>query len=880
MLSVRAEVTGICHVYQTVVCTAYADDADFSYSMRSVWNLAAIIAFSAQDVDSSARRNETGLSGWLRYAQRPEHERYGLPSSIITLDTRRDSPVETAGRELRCGLGQIHGLQLTGNEDGEKACEDGAHVVIGTVAQYMERCGPCTPPELLQEDGFWLSSDSRGHVKILGQNERAVLYGAYHYLSAVASGHSMEIEIVDNPTQNVRWVNQWDNMDGSIERGYGGRSIFFADGNVKDDLDRVSEYGRLLASVRFNGLIINNVNANETTISNDHIEGLGRIADRLRPYGIRMGLSLNFASPQTLGGLDSYDPLDPKVIDWWHERTDRLYERIPDMAGYNVKADSEGQPGPLTYNRTFADGANLFARAVAPRGGIVTFRGFVYTPQNWNDWTADRAKQSNDYFQPLDGQFDDNVVLQIKYGPIDFQVQEPPSPLFANLDHSNMAIEIQVAQEYTGQGSHFVYLPPLWRTILDFDMRKEARVSTVSELISGKRTNRKIGGVAAVVNVGDSDTWLGSHLAMANLYASGRLAWDATQSSESILRDWAKLTFCDQEDLLDTLWTMAADSWPAYLNYTGVLGTLSPNAVFTHYGPEPDSVDGPSGSRWFRAYADGIGMDRTVRNGTGFSAQYPHEVAAMFEHIETTPEDLLLWFHHVPYTHRLSSGVTVLQYIYDAHYNGARRVQSYSSEWKSLEAEIDCRRFNEVLYQLEYQAGHAIVWRDAINDWYLNKTRIPDDRGRVGFHPYRIEAEEMSLDGYHVVDVLPPETASRNKAVSTSSNDTTARLSYTLDTLESGKYDLGVNYFDLLGAVSNFTVSMNERVVARIWGDNEKHLSHVFSPYLDGHSASRRTFRGIWVNKGDSLLIEGHPVDGEPAPIDYVSVIPHRAEAD
>jgi alpha-glucuronidase len=304
-------------------------------------------------------------------------------------------------------------------------------------------------------------------------------------------------------------------MDGSIERGYAGPSIFFRDGFVVDNVTRVVEYARLLASIRVNGIIVNNVNANATLLNARNIEGLGRLADSLRPFGIQLGISLKFDSPQTFGGLNSYDPLDPKVDAWWANVTNQIYKRVPDMAGYLVKANSEGQPGPLTYNRTLADGANMFAKAAKPYGGVVMFRAFVYDNHiNPANWTADRANAAVDFFQHLDGKFDDNVVVQIKYGPIDFQVREPPSPLFSTLRNTSTAIELQVSQEYLGQQDHLVYLAPLWKEILDFDLLADDQPSTVEDIISGRRFNRPLGGYAAVVNVGTNTTWLGSHLGM------------------------------------------------------------------------------------------------------------------------------------------------------------------------------------------------------------------------------------------------------------------------------------------------------------------------------------------------------------------------------
>ncbi|PYH98008.1 glycoside hydrolase [Aspergillus ellipticus CBS 707.79] len=546
------------------------------------------------------------------------------------------------------------------------------------------------------------------------------------------------------------------------------------------------------------------------------------------------------------------------------------------MAGYLVKADSEGQPGPDTYNRTLAQGANLFARALQPHGGVLMFRAFVYDDNlNESDWKADRAKAAVEYFKDLDGQFDDNVVVQIKYGPIDFQVREPTSPLFSNLFHTNTAIELEVSQEYLGQQCHLVYLPPLWKTVLDFDLRVNKKPSVVQDIISGERFNRSLGGWAAVVNVGTNKTWLGSHLSMSNLYAYGRLAWNPTVDSEQILEEWTRLTFGQNEIIMNEIIAMSMDSWPAYENYTGNLGiqTLT-DILYTHYGPNPATQDNNGWGQWTRADHLSVGMDRTVWNGTGYTGQYPDEVAQIYESLETTPDDLVLWFHHVPWTYRLKSGETVIQHFYNAHYAGADTAQGFISQWESLEGLIDGERYEAVRTRLVYQAGHAIVWRDAINNFYYNMTGIPDEAGRVGHHPWRIEAESMALDGYQTYAVSPFEAASNLTAIVTMSNSTVGTAKTILE-VPSGTYDIGVNYYDLYGGQSRWTLSVNDKAVGEWLGDMDHHsLGHTPSIYLDGHSASRITFRDVKIQHSDELKIVGQPNGVEPAPVDYVVLLP------
>ncbi|KAH8197426.1 hypothetical protein TruAng_008403 [Truncatella angustata] len=755
---------------------------------------------------------ENGLDGWLRYARLPDHvlEHARIPSTIVALNDSSASLLFTAGQELQKSVGGLSGEKL----------------------------------------------------EIIGYNERSALHGAFKYLSMLAQGNFSEVAYSSNPSAPIQWANQWDNLDGSIERGYAGPSIFFKNGGILGNLTRVAQYARLLASVGINGVVVNNVNAalaaNIPLLNSSNIEGLGRIADAMRPWGVRLAISLNFDAPRNNGNLSTSDPLDASVIDFWTDKTAELYQHVFDLAGFLVKANSEDQPGPLTYNRTLADGANLFAKALQPHGnGVVMFRAFVYDHHlNETNWKNDRPNAAVDFFKHLDGQFDDNVVIQIKYGPIDFQVREPPSPLFANLLESNIAIELQVTQEYVGQQNHLVYLPPLWKTILDYDLRVENKTSVIGrDILSGKRFNRTLNGYSAVINVGTNTTWLGHHLAMSNFYAFGRLAWNPQENEVDIVQEWTRLTFGLNKEVVDTVTEILTD-------ITG-----------PHYGPNPASQDDNGWGQWTRADATTIGMDRTVWNGTSFSGQYPPEIAAKYEQIKTTPDELLLWFHHVPYTQRLKSGKTVIQHFYDAHYAGAEKVQAFTSQWASLKGLIDEQRFGEVALRLEYQTGHAIVWRDAINDFYRNKSSIPDENGRVGNHQWRIEAEDMDFSGYQVVFVSPFETASNTKAIRTSSNDTAGTATTTLD-VPSGVYDIAVNYYDVIGGRASYEISLNDRLLGSWVGDLEDKLGNTFSSQLNGHSATRICFKGIHINNGDELTIEGTPDGAEPAPLDYVSILP------
>ena len=823
---------------------------------------------------------EDGLNAWLRYAEIPSAKSYHnkIPSAIVVLNATENSPVYTAGQELTQGIRGIFGKKLSCRSNNKKST-----ATVGTVHAYVDKNPGAAKalPELI-DDGFYLKV-SGGEVLILGQNERGTLYGTFHYLSLLAQGNVSDLTLASNPDAPIRWVNQWDNMQnggthGSVERGYGGNSIFFWDGRIREDLTRAGQYARLLASIGINAVVANNVNANASIMTPENMDGLARIANAFRPYGVQLGLSLNFAAPQTLGGLNTFDPLDETVINWWHGITDTLYQKIPDLAGYLVKANSEGQPGPMTYNRTLADGANLFARALQPHGGVILFRAFVYDSTSLNqtlNWKADRANAAVHYFDGLDSEFEDNVVIQVKYGPIDFQVREPVSPLFTHLRETGSAIELQISQEYLGQQAHLVYLAPMWKEVLDFDLRVDGQPSPLSNILNGKRFNHgRLSGYAGVVNVGLNSTWLGSHLAMSNLYAYGKLAWDPSATSTGILNEWIKMTFSHDKKVIDIITKMSMESWPAYENYTGNLGiqTLT-DILLGHYGPNPASQDGNPWGQWTRADADSIGMDRTVWNGTGFAGQYPAEIAAMYEKVETTPDNLLLWFHHVPYTQLLKSGKTVIQHFYDAHYDGSATAQTFVTLWESLKNKIDKQRYEEVLFRLVYQAGHSLVWRDSINTFYFNKSGIADTAGRVGNHKYRIEAEAMKLDGFKLYNVSPFEAASGARCIVTADNSTTGTASTVLQ-FKTGKYDVAVNYYDMAIGNSTWELFIGKESVGKWKGDMEYKIGHAPSPYIDGHSATRITFKDVKVKKGDTLKIVGKPDGLEPAPVDYVSILP------
>ncbi|MGP4097848.1 alpha-glucuronidase [Nonomuraea sp. KM90] len=595
--------------------------------------------------------------------------------------------------------------------------------------------GPAAGPE-----GFVLGRLD-GVTVVLADDPAGLLYGWFEVvrLGEAAFGAERPAEAY-RPALRRRMLDHWDNIDvhpvmGQVERGYSGGSIFWHDGVLRADLTRVRAYGRLLAATGINAVAVNNVNvhAAEARLLTDRLGEVAAIAAELRPYGIRVHLSVNFASPIALGGLDSADPLDEGVREWWARTTERVYATIPDFGGYVVKADSEGQPGPFAYARSHADGANMLADALAPHGGVVHWRAFVYNHrQDWRDRSTDRARAAHDHFAPLDGQFRDNAILQVKYGPMDFQVREPVSPVIAAMPGTRLAVELQVTQEYTGQQRHVCYLAPMWSEVLGFRFwGPEGR--TVAEVAGD-------GGLVAVSNVGDDPYWTGHPLAQANLYAFGRLAWAPRLDPAAILDEWIGLTFPEVgpetgpektgRAVRSTLHRMMDGSWRTYERYTAPLGVGFMVRPGHHYGPDVDGYEYTPWGTYHFADRDGIGVDRTRASGTGFTGQYPTPWSEVYESLADCPDELLLFFHHVPYEHVLRSGTTVVQHIYDTHFAGAEEAAGIRLLWEKLAGEVDPALHERVRERLDEQVRSAEEWRDQVNSYFLRKSGVPDARGR------------------------------------------------------------------------------------------------------------------------------------------------------
>jgi alpha-glucuronidase len=832
------------------------------------WKLCAICA--AVLTCAVEVRAETGRDAWLRYspldAAAIRQYRESAPAVVSALGN--SILIESARHELIRGLRGMIGRTLRA----ESGPPSESAIVVGTLVD-VRTVFPQLGAANLEPDGYWLKTaptSGKRCLVITAVNDRGVLYGAFALLRKIALGGSInDIDERHSPYAPVRWINQWDNLDGSIERGYGGRSIFWDKQRAREDLGRVADYARLLASLGINGCSISNVNADPRLLTPGFFPQLARIAEAFRPWGVQLVLSVDFGSPKTVGGLDTFDPLDARVAAWWKSKANELYQAVPDLAGFVLKADSEGRVGPAAYSRTHADAANVIARALAPHAGLLFYRGFVYDHHmDWRNPKNDRAKAAVDNFRELDGKFDNNVVIQIKNGPIDFQVREPASPLFGALEKTNQAVELQITPEYMGQARHLVFLVPLWKDNLDFDLRAAGTESTpLKALAAGKVFHRPSGGFVGVANVGLDQNWTGNHLSQANLYGFGRIAWNPGLSARDIANEWTRLTFGNDPKVVDTIVRMQLGSWRNYENYTGPLGlqTLT-DIVGDHYGVAVEASERNGWGQWHRADQQGVGMDRTLATGTGFIGQYRPAVARQFESPETCPDDLLLFMHHVPYTHVLHSGKTVIQFIYDSHYEGAAAVAGYVREWKTLEHHVDGQRYHEVLAQLEYQTGQARVWRDAVTNWFLRESRIPDAKDRVGKYPGRVEAESMRLEGYTVSGVAPWEAASGAKAVTCAAAKCTASFRYTG---AAGWFTIHVQYFDQNNGAARFRVRVKDQVVYQWIADDRLPTEKV-----DSSSSTARVIHGIALRPGDEIQIEGLPEGGETAALDYVELQP------
>ena len=586
------------------------------------------------------------------------------------------------------------------------------------------------------DEGFVIKITDN-QIFIAGNDENGLLYGVFKFLMLLSLGEfKNNFELSDTPVSPLRIINHWDNFDGTIERGYAGGSLFYKDGYFNYDKDRIEDYARLLASTGINRVSINNVNVRgnaKLLITEEYLRSAADLASIFRCFGIRLFISINFGAPWSLGKLPTADPLDDEVAAWWRERAAIIYRHIPDLAGFIVKADSEGEPGPFQYNRNHADGANMLADAVKPFGGEIIWRCFVYNcQQDWRDRNVDRARAAFDNFKKLDGKFKSNVILQIKFGPYDFQVREPVSPLFGALEKTRNIMELQITQEYTGQQIDLCYLPYVWEDIIKFDTgysNGEIDSARIMELVKPYKDGIScIEGFAAVVNVGLDSNWTGHTLAQANLYGYGRMAWKPSLTAKESAKEWSVLSFGDT-DTAKKIEEILLMSYNAYEEYTSPFGVCFMVTPGSHYGP---NIEGYEYSRWgtyHRADMKAIGIDRTL-SGTEFTSQYSKKNASIFDDISKCPENLILFFHRLNYDYKMKNGQTLIQNIYNNHFEGYNKVIKMTEEWKSLKNIIEKEVYESVLSRFERQIANAREWRDQINTCFFRKTGIADAKGR------------------------------------------------------------------------------------------------------------------------------------------------------
>ncbi len=574
-----------------------------------------------------------------------------------------------------------------------------------------------------------LTVNGRKTTLITANTDLGVFYGVFHFLRLLQTNqHIGSLSITSTPKIKHRLLNHWDNLDRTVERGYAGFSIWDWH-RLPGYLDqRYTDYARANASIGINGTVLTNVNANALVLTKPYLEKVSALAKVFRPYGIKVYLTARFSAPVEIGGLKSADPLDPLVQQWWKQKIDEIYTYIPDFGGILVKANSEGQPGPQNYGRSHADGANMFADALASHGGIVMWRAFVYS----NETPDDRFKQAYNEFKPLDGKFRKNVMVQVKNGPIDFQPREPFHPLFGAMPATPLLMEYQVTQEYLGQATHLVYEAPMFRDVLEADTYSKGPGSTVAKVIDGTLDEHALTGMAGVANIGNDINWTGHPFAQANWYALGRLAWDHELSSAQIADEWLRSTFSNKSSFISPVKKLMLSSRDIMVNYMTPLGLHHIMGNGHHYGPAP-WTNRASRADWdpvyyHRADSIAIGFDRTS-SGSNALAQYAPEVRKLYENVNTCPEDYLLWFHRVPWTHKMRSGRNLWDELCYKYYSAVDSVRQMQQTWNAQRANIDQERFEQVKMLLSIQEQEAVWWRDACLLYFQSFSKRPIPEG-------------------------------------------------------------------------------------------------------------------------------------------------------
>jgi alpha-glucuronidase len=688
----------------------------------------AVMACAAATV-SPLVAAEDGYELWLRYHPVEEQWIGSYRAAAAQIVPGGDSDTLRAAQgELVRGLGGLLGFPPPLDPD---VTQDGA-IVFGTPKSSRAVANLHLDLAGAGAEGYLIRSVAvGGHAAtvIAANQDIGVLYGVFHFLRLMQTRQSLaHLEISSAPRIQHRILDHWDNLDGSVERGYAGGSIWHWF-TLPQYLDpRYTDYARACASLGINGVVLDNVNASAVVLTPLYLDKIAALAKLFRPYGIRVYLSARFSSPVEISSLKTADPLDPAVAAWWRAKADEIYRLIPDFGGFLVKANSEGQPGPQDYHRTHADGANMMADAVAPHGGLIMWRAFVYS----QDDKADRVKQAYSEFKPLDGKFRPNVLLQVKNGPLDFQPREPVHPLFGAMPATGLMLEVQITKEYLGLNTNLAYLGTMWQETLATDTYAAGKGSTVARVIDGSLQGYRQTGMAGVANVGADRNWCGSQFDQANWYAFGRLAWDPELSARSIAQDWVRMTFSNDPAFVQPVVAMMMGSREAVVDYTGALGLAHLMAHGHHYGPEPWDASGKRADQtpvyFHRADAAGIGFDRTS-SGSNAVSQYAPPVAAMFQNIQTTPEEYLLWFHHVPWDYKMPSGKTLWTELVEHYDQGVRTVEQMRKTWAGLSSFIDAERFAQVSAFLEEQERDAKWWRNASIAYFQSFSKRPLPEG-------------------------------------------------------------------------------------------------------------------------------------------------------
>ena len=668
--------------------------------------------------------SEDGYKLWLRFAPPSDAVRRQYFLQFRSVVVQGDSPTSRIIRdEMTAAIASIVGTPLTreGPNPGD--------VIVGTPtnSELIRGLGWAAELEKAGPEGFVIRTTligKRNGIAIASTGEIGALYGAYHFLRLLQTGQPVaRLDIAERPKVQLRMINHWDNMDGSIERGYAGRSLWQWNELPGTLSPRYVDYARANASIGINATVINSVNANVLVLTPDYLAKVAALADLWRPYGLRMYLSANFAAPIRLGGLKTADPLDPGVAGWWKGKADEIYKLIPDFGGFLVKANSEGQPGPKDYGRNHAEGANCLADAVAGHGGNVIWRAFIYD----EDVDPDRAKRAYIEFTKLDGQFRPNVLVQVKNGAIDFMPREPFHPLFGALRQTPVLAEIQATQEYLGQAKHLVYLGTMWEEFLDADTYAKGKGSTVGKVLEGAVVPQRVTGIATVLNPGLDPNWCGHHFSQSNWYAAGRLSWNPELSARQIAEEWTRMTFTNDAPVVKTIVNVMMASREAFVNYTMPLG-LHHLIGGNHYAPMPQNAKAPradwTATYYHQASPEGIGFDRTMKGNQAVGQYFP-TVRDEFNSLQTCPEMFLLWFHRLPWDYKLKSGRTLWAGLVDKYHEGARQALAMQQTWSSLSDKIDPQRHKEVAERLVIQVSDAQKWRDEVLKYFQQFSKLP-----------------------------------------------------------------------------------------------------------------------------------------------------------